>query len=275
MKDAEGATQNVMSALLEGDEQLERELTPEPIAAPAAGSIAFHALLFGGILLYGVLGGLFHHNQWGSEEAGGAIEVNLTAALPLPSDHPPNDNVLATETPSEAPAEKVAKPQEKVEEDAIPIASKVKKQKDSKTAPKTQQHQPEPKQENRARFGEQAGSSTARAMQSQVAAQGPVSVNVGDFGSRFGYYVSNIERKMGSNWYKQVVDPRTPKGARAYILFTIHRDGSVSEIKMDKSSGVPTLDRSCLQAAQRVDTFGNLPAQYNQNTLLTSYYCEY
>jgi protein TonB len=44
---------------------------------------------------------------------------------------------------------------------------------------------------------------------------------------------------------------------------------------MSQSSGSPTLDRACMRAAQRVDTFGALPAQYNQNTLMTSYYCEY
>jgi protein TonB len=263
-----------MSTLLESEERLERELTPEPIAAPAAGSLALHALILASIVLYGMVSGFFHPHVWGSEQAGGAIQVRMTSALPLPNDQPPNDNVLATETPSQAPAEPATKQQKAVEETAIPIAGKQKKEKEKKTAAKTQAHQPEPKQDNRARFGEQAGSSTARATQAQ-AAPGPVSVNVGDFGSRFGYYVSNIEHKMGSNWYKQLVDPRTPKGTRAYILFTIHRDGSVGEIKMDRSSGVPTLDRSCLQAAQRVDTFGNLPAQYNQSTLITSYYCEY
>jgi protein TonB len=263
-----------MSTLLEGEEQLERELTPEPIVAPAVGSLVFHALIFASIVLYGLVVGLFHHNVWGSEQAGGAIEVKMTSTLPLPSDQPPNDNVLATETPSQAPAEPAAKEQKAVEETAIPISGKQKKEKEKKTAAKTQPHQPEPKQDNRARFGEQAGSSINRATQAQ-AAPGPVSVNVGDFGSRFGYYVTNIERKMDANWYKQVVDPRTPKGTRAYILFTIHRDGSAGDIKLDRSSGVPTLDRSCLQAAQRVDTFGNLPAQYNQSTLITSYYCEY
>jgi protein TonB len=263
-----------MSTLLEGDEQLERELTPEPMAAPAVGSLALHALIFGSIVLYGLVGGLFHHNVWGSEQAGGAIEVKMTSALPLPSDQPPNENVLATETPSQAPAEPAAKEQKAVEETAIPIAGKQKKEKEKKTAPKTQKHQPEPQQDNRARYGEQAGSSIARSTQAQ-AAPGPVSVNVGDFGARFGYYVSNIERKMDANWYKQVVDPRTPKGTRAYIVFTIHRDGSVGEIKLDRSSGVPTLDRSCLQAAQRVDSFGNLPPQYTYSTLPTSFYCEY
>jgi protein TonB len=87
--------------------------------------------------------------------------------------------------------------------------------------------------------------------------------------------VDNLNRKMASSWYKPEVDPHTPRGTRAYIQFAIHRDGTVSNVQMSQPSGSSTLDRACMRAAQRVDTFGALPAQYNQNTLMTSYYCEY
>ena len=79
-----------MDSLLEGSEQLERELAPEPMVAPAAGSLLLHTALFGSVLAYGLLAGLLHHNVWGKEGIGGAIQVNLTNALPLPSDQPRN-----------------------------------------------------------------------------------------------------------------------------------------------------------------------------------------
>jgi protein TonB len=87
--------------------------------------------------------------------------------------------------------------------------------------------------------------------------------------------VDQINRKMRETANKSEVDPRTPKGARVYVVFTIHRDGSVSDLKLDQRSGSPTLDTSCQRAVQRVDTFGNLPAAYRQNTLNVGYYCEY
>ena len=59
------------------------------------------------------------------------------------------------------------------------------------------------------------------------------------------------------------------------LIFTIHKDGSPSDVQLDRSSGSPTLDRSCQRGVQRVDTFGPLPAAYNQSTLKVSYYCEY
>ena len=131
-----------MSSLLDGnrsakDDRLERELTPERIAAPAAGSVALHLALAGFIVGYGILGGFFHHNLWGDAGSGGAIQVNLvSSALPLPSDQPPNDNVLATQTPSKAPAEPAAKARQAEDETAIAIQGKKVKPKE-KTQPKT------------------------------------------------------------------------------------------------------------------------------------------
>lgn len=267
-----------MERVLEGAGEigvrLERVLTREPFAAPAAGSLLLHAALAGSLVAYGLLGGLFHHNVWGNQGFGGAIQVTLVthAALPLPSDQPPNDNVLATETPSQAPAQPTPKAKQAVDETAIPISGKQAKP-EQQTARKTQVQQPQ--QDNRAQYGEQAGSSMSRAVQPQGFTSGQTTVSDGDFGSRFGWYVDNLNRKMASNYYKPEVDPHTPRGARVYIQFAIQRDGSVSGVQMSQSSGSSTLDRACVRAAQRVDTFGPLPAQYNQSVLMASYYCEY
>lgn len=253
---------------------LEEELTPDPVFAPAAGSLVLHVAIAATVLLWGVFGGFFHHNMWGSAGAGGAIQVNLvSSALPLPTNQPVNQNVLSTETPSQAPAPPEPKAKQAEDETAIPIAGKQKKQ-EHETAPKTPPKQQQPTPSTRAAYGEQSGSALPRAAQPNLSS-GPTSVNNGDFGSRFGWYVDGISRKMISNWSRAVVDQTTPRGARAFIDFTISRDGSVSSVRVDRSSGSPTLDGSCLRAAQRVDTFGPLPAGYNQSTLLVSYYCEY
>jgi protein TonB len=262
-----------MSVLLEKTEHLELELTPEPVMAPAAGSVALHLALVAAIVLYGILGGFFHHNMWGSPGMGGAIQVNLvSSALPLPSNQPVNQNVLSTETPSQAPAPPEPKAKQAEDETAIPISGKQKKP-EHETAPKTTVKQP-PQPTNRANYGEQSGSNLPRAAQPSLTT-GPTTVNNGDFGSRFGWYVDGISRKMSANWYKSLVDSATPRGARAYIDFMISRDGSVGNVRLDRSSGSGTLDNSCMNAARRVDTFGALPAGYNQSTLLVSYYCEY
>jgi protein TonB len=266
-----------MGSLLEGSEQLERELAQESMVAPATGSLFLHCALFGGLLLYGFLGGLFHHDQWGSPGSGGAIQVSLTGAIPLPSDQPPNENVLSTETPSQAPAEPTPKTKQAVDETAIPISGKQKKAPpQQQSASKTQQHQPQAAQNNLARYGEQAGSSIARGMQSQ-GGSGPVGIGNGDFGSRFGWYVDGIKRKVSQNWDRSQVNPHTPRGATVQIYFRISRQGNPfrSSFKVNMSSGSSTLDQSCLMATERVDTFGPLPSESHDLWLDVTYNCIY
>lgn len=260
-----------MESILEGGEHVERELAPDPVAGPAAGAVVLHLLVAGFLLLYGWTTGLFHHNFWGSPGAGGSMQVTLvSSALPLPADQL-NQNVLATETPSQAPAQPNPKEQKHEDETAIPLLGKQEKP-HPETLAKTQAHQQAPRL-NVAQYGEQAGSNMPHQMQTGSA--GPAAVGDSNFASLFPWYVDQVNRKMSTSWNKYDVDPRTPRGARAYIVFTIHRDGGLSNLKLDQSSGSPTLDASCQRAAQRVDTFGYLPQQYNQSTLKVSFYCEY
>jgi protein TonB len=253
-----------------GGNLLERELTPEPVAGPAAGAVGLHVALLAAVALYGAAMGLFHHNLWGSRGAGGAMQVTLASALPLPAEQT-NQNVLATETPSQAPAEPSPKEQKRSEEKAIPIPGRDAKQ----TVARNLQHQqPQTEQNNVARYGEQAGSSMPRAIEGG-GSNGPTAVGDNSFASLYSWYVQGITNKMANSWNKYEVNQATPKGARAYIVFTIHKDGSPSNVALDRSSGSPTLDTSCQRAVQRVDSFGSLPPQYNQSTLKVSFYCEY
>ena len=259
-----------MSGILDIGDHLERELPAEPIAGPAAGALGLHLALGALLLSYAWMLGLFHHNFWGSPGAGGAIQVNLTSTLPLKSDEV-NQNVLATETPSKAPATPSPKEKQRVDETAIPILGKKMKPQQMNT-PKTQQHQP-PQPQNKAQYGEQSGS----VMQHQVqpGTIGQTTVGDNNFASMYPWYVQGINNAVGSKWNKYQVNPGTPKGARAYVVFTVHRDGSVSDAKTDQASGSPTLDNSCLLAVRRVDSLSPLPDKYNQNTLKVSFYCEY
>ncbi len=264
-------------------------LAGESLKLPMLEAVLAHGLLAAAVAVYALLHGWWSHNTWGSNNAGGAIAVQLVSnALPLPSEQKPNDNVLATETPSEAPAPPAAKALPTVDQSAIPIAAKVvppkkhaeKKQEASKPVKlpqpvpnqKSSAHtQPQP--DNRAAYGEQSSSQMQRSITATT--DGPVAVTSGSRGFNYPYYVDNIKRRMLQSIYRGEIDPRTPKGAQAYILFTIGRDGAPSNIRMDRSSGSPTLDQACQRAAQRVDSFGSLPSPVTDGPLNVSYYCEY
>jgi protein TonB len=283
-----------MSNVMHVSGQFEPDFHREPIGKHMVAAVLFHVLLIAGGIGFAFLDGLFPHNSWGGANDGGAISVQLVSnALPLPADHPPNDNVLATETPSEAPAPPAPKAQATTDTTAIPIPDKIqapkkeaeKKQEASKPLKpvipppitKASPHtQPNPKLDNRAQYGEQASTQMARSTQpTTTSANGQVAVTAGARGFNYPFYVETIQRKMKDNLYRGEVDPRTPIGARSYIIFTVRRDGSTSDVRLDKSSGSPTLDQACVRAARRVDTFGPLPSPPSDGNLSVSYYCDY
>jgi periplasmic protein TonB len=252
---------------------------PDGIGSPFAKSTLLHVLIVGGLIGYGYVHNLLHGSEWGSNATQqGAIQATLVsnAALPLPQDHPPTDNVLATENPSLAPE----LPEEKTEPlplpDAIPIPEKpIPAKPQVKPSPTPPPPHPIPvKQQNKATFGEAAPANVPRSAGSSNAST-PQAVTGGDFGSRFGWYVDVIKRKVAQDWYLQEVEPSTPAGATVFVQFTVAKDGSPGSISLATPSSSPSLNSSCLHAVQRVDTFGPLPAGYNESTLNVLYHCTY
>jgi periplasmic protein TonB len=255
-----------------------------PFGIPFAESLGLHALVIGALVSSVWLHSRIRGNEWG-QNFDGAIQANLVSnapSIPLPQIQKPTDNVLATENPSPAPAIEKEQTVPTPDLKAIPIPVKAppkkepppKKEVPPKQEQKHPQQQPQPK--DRANFGEQQATNIPHSM-AQQQAQGPaapVSVTGGG-GFRFPYYVAIIQRKTQENWLKQEVDPSTPSGAKAYIYFTLSRDGAPSDIKVGESSGSASLDQSCLRAVQRVDSYGPLPSGYNGSTLQVSYYCEF
>src|SRR5579883_382501 len=107
------------------------ELEPDRLGGPAIGSLMLHVGIVGAIALYVLLLGHFHGGIWGNNEsAPGAIQATLVSSaptIPLPSENKPTENVLATQTPSQAPA--LPAPEKTVQSfplDAIPIPEKQK-----------------------------------------------------------------------------------------------------------------------------------------------------
>lgn len=263
-----------MDRILEGDEQLDRELAPERVFAPAMGSLLLHGGIVGLAALYVVMIGLFHPTIWGSPGQGGVMRANLvTSPMPLPTREQPNQNVLTTETPSKAPALPTQKAQQLEDLKAIPIQGKKVKPK-KETVRKTPKVQPTPPRQNVARYGEQSGSFMQRSIQTP-GTSGPTSIQNGDFGTMYPWYVQQINNRMAQNWYRSEVNPATPKGSRAYITFMITRYGIAENPRLAQSSGSSTLDYSCLHAVQRVQSFPPLPPGYNGSILGVTYYCEY
>ena len=262
-----------MEKLLEGDEQLDRELAPERVFAPAMGSVLLHGGLVALAALYVFLGGLFQPNIWGSPGAGGIMQANLVdSALPLPTKDRPNQNVLATVTPSQAAALPNQKTKQMQDLNAVPILGKKSKPK-KETERRVPQRKVTQESQNKARYGEQSGTFMQRSIQQQ-GFNGQTAIENGDFGTMYPWYVQQINNRMAQNWYKTEVNPATPKGSRVYLTFTIGRNGTATDEKIAQSSGSSTLDYSCQRAILDASPFPPLPAGFQRDVARIEFWFE-
>ena len=74
---------------------------------------------------------------------------------------------------------------------------------------------------------------------------------------------------------KYEVDSRINSANRVYITFDVTRDGHPTNVQVEQSSGVPSLDISATRALQRIDTFGPLPPDYAGNKISVEYWFDY
>ena len=203
--------------------------------------------------------------------------VSLVSNVPLPANPVQTENVLATESKGLSKS----KPQPIVEEPtAIPIAEKNAKKKPTPQPTATQrQPQPQPIEEasNVVPFGEGGPVSGPYAMFNAGAAKGGFGFTGGggDFGSRYAWYVRVVNQKVSENWLKYEVDPRIQDANRVYVTFDIERTGRPTNVQVEQSSGVPSLDESAVRALQRIDTFPPLPSDYSGSKVSVEFWFDY
>jgi protein TonB len=241
-----------------------------------AWSTGFHMAIIGLILLYTVVFTGARGEGWSAGGGGSAIGVTLVSSVPLPAMAAQNQNVLANE--SKGITKSQPKPEEK-EPDAIDIQGKNTKVKPKKTpTPTKEKPKPAPEQEtNQVAFGEGGPVSGPYGSFAAGGAKGGFGVtgSGGDFGTKYGWYVQVIQKKVSDNWLKYEVDPRITGAPRVYITFDVARDGHPFNIQVEQSSGVPSLDVSATRALQRIDTFGPLPPDYNGSKISVEYWFDY
>lgn len=215
--------------------------------------------------------------SWGAGGGGDAMGVSLVSTVPLPANPAPTQNVLANE--SKGVSESKPKPVEK-EPDAIPIPDKNAKTKPKPAISATQRKPaPQPVEEanNVVPFGQGGPVSGPYGVFNAGGAKGGFGFTGGggDFGDRYAWYVRVVQQKVSANWLKYEVDPGIADAQRVYLAFDITRDGRPANIRIEQSSGVPSLDQSAARALQRIDTFGPLPSDYSGNKVSVEFWFDY
>jgi len=242
-----------------------------------AWSAVFHVGLTSLLLAYPAFAYRTTGEGWGAGGGGEAIGATLVSTVPLPMNPAATQNVLANE--SKGLTQSLPKVEEKAP-DAIEIqgkSAKIKPQKKQETAAK-EKPQAEPEEENnQVAFGEGGPVSGPYGAFDAGGAKGGFGVTGGggDFGTRFAYYVRGIQQRISENWLRYQVDPRITSADRVYVTFDIARDGHPSNVQIEQSSGVPSLNNSAIQAVQRVDSFGPLPTEYSGSKVSVEFWFDY
>lgn len=90
-----------------------------------------------------------------------------------------------------------------------------------------------------------------------VGGAGVTGLEGGDF--PYTLYIQGMQRRIGTNWFR----PQAAPGAITVIYFRIQRDGTITEAKVETSSGNATFDRAALSAVRSSTPLNPLPFAYN------------
>ena len=249
-----------------------------------AASVFFHGALFTFVIFSPNLFPAFQ-SSWGSPAGGsGGINVkivgNVSSGVPLARPEVVQEQAPANESPGfykseEAPPPPPPDKAELIPETKAPVkATPPPKPPKPAPAPKSTPA-PEPPPSNEIRYGE--GGRPALAYGQFSTGAGAAGIGFGDstFGDRYGWYVNAITRAISQNWLKSLVDSRVSRAPRVYLSFEIARNGKISNLGVQQSSGIPSLDRSAQRAVLASDPLPALPPDYRGSNVNVNFYFEY
>ncbi len=84
---------------------------------------------------------------------------------------------------------------------------------------------------------------------------------VGNF--PFQFYLQMISDKITANWFQSLVDPGVGGLLQTQAYFRIYKNGTISDIRIEVSSGVESFDLSARRAISNSAPFATLPNEYD------------
>jgi TonB family protein len=210
-------------------------------------AVMLHAALIGALVIHA----LDRSKPFGdANPGGGAVAIQAVNSIPIP--HHGEQNPLASDTQSEVPQTRTD-PVDRVKEeipkpDAIPIKTKMAKQKPAEVASQHQRFRPydeldknqltskTPPQVSNPIFAAQAGA-------------GPVSMGTSTtLGVRLAAYTSQIIQIVSQHWRTNDVDARLQTAPPVIATFELMRDGTIRNVQILQGSNIPALDISVKRA---------------------------
>ena len=79
----------------------------------------------------------------------------------------------------------------------------------------------------------------------------------------FQFYLQMISDKITANWFQSLVDPGVGGMLQTEVYFRIYKNGQISDIRINASSGVESFDLSARRAIEASKPFAPLPNEYD------------
>ncbi len=181
---------------------------------------------------------------------------------------------VVTEAPA-PPPEPVSEPAPRLVEtipEKKPPAPKPKKE-PARTPPARPQARPvESGQPVKAAGGHTAASSSFGL--GNGAGQGGL-VGLDGLDTRFSWYLDLVVSKISAVWQEPYLDSRYGKTYRVTVYFVIHRNGSLSDVRVEETSGVDMLDLSAVRSIREAAPLPPLPQDFRGEQLGVHFWFDY
>lgn len=97
----------------------------------------------------------------------------------------------------------------------------------------------------------------------------------GGFGEQYAWYARAIVQRISSNFQEQMVGAQLREAPRAFVMFTITRDGTVSSVVLRSSSGIPSFDAMAVRSIQVSSPMPPLPGDFPGNRIQVECYFDF
>lgn len=91
----------------------------------------------------------------------------------------------------------------------------------------------------------------------------------------YAYYVDLLRSRISASWYNSLVAPGLKGKYVAGVYFIVRRDGEVSDLRLENSSGIVSLDLSARRAIENAAPFAPLPPDFPSQYLVVHFEFEW
>ncbi len=87
----------------------------------------------------------------------------------------------------------------------------------------------------------------------------------------YAYYIDTLKSRISASWYKSLVSPGLRGKFVTTVYFKIYKNGRISDLRVEESSGIKSLDLSALRAVENASPFPPLPLDFPSRYLVVHF----